>query len=102
MFGLTREYKERAMWLAVTFAAIALTGTEFMIWFLFALFREHGVLNHPRKSGSVKLSENEVHAKTFATGLIRVDVHTVTGGDCQRAVHSRQIGHFSKSRLWLN
>jgi hypothetical protein len=89
------------MWLAVTFAAIALTGTEFMIWFLFALFREHGVLNHPRKSGSVKLSENEVHAKTFATGLIRVDVHAVTGAG-QRAVHSRQIGRFTKSRLWLN
>ena len=30
-----------AMWVAVTFAAVALTGTVFMIWFLFALLREN-------------------------------------------------------------
>jgi hypothetical protein len=29
-----------AMWVAVTFVAIALTGTVFLLWFLFALLRE--------------------------------------------------------------
>jgi hypothetical protein len=28
------------MWVAATFAAIALTGTAFMVWFLFGLLRE--------------------------------------------------------------
>ena len=29
-----------SMWVAVTFAAIAVTGTAFMVWFLLALLRE--------------------------------------------------------------
>jgi hypothetical protein len=117
------------MWVAIFFAAIALAGTSFMLWFLIALLRDsapstccwivpvrcdlkresdHGLGGYmgddDYRSESepsdyyVELSENEVHAKQCASGLIALDVRSVTGRVGWRSIQFRHASVFHRHR----
>jgi hypothetical protein len=110
MFASGREELEwKQMGVAVTFAAIALTGASFMVWFLVALLldstpsiswivpirceperencetliRSYVDDDHSAERGrgdsQVEVLENDDHAEEYASGLVTIDARSVSG-----------------------
>jgi hypothetical protein len=119
------------MWVAILVAAIALSGTSFMVWFLIALLRDsapstccwivpvrcdlkresdHGLGGYVGDDGYssesepsdcyVDLLENPVHAKHGASGLIALDVRSVTGRVGWRSIQPSRADYHQR-RLWF-
>ena len=102
------------MWVALTLVAVALIGTEFMIWFLWALLREYRertrcrvlLIRHRLKSvqrqsrgggrrrrgNHVDVLENGVHAKESDSGLFSFNVSdTIVSGMGERPIRRKSI-----------
>jgi hypothetical protein len=94
------------MWAAAMFAAIALAGVVFMVWFLLGLIRDRapsntywlvplllnpgeerlrkgnfgGETERKRREDYVELSENEGYARERASSTIALDIRPASGG----------------------
>jgi hypothetical protein len=117
------------MGVAVTFAAIALTGAVFMFWFLVALLldstpsicwiipircepenencetliRSYVDEDHSaerrRGDSQVEVLENDDHAEEYAPGLIAIGVRPVSNGLGWQSIRSRGRNAFHQHRL---
>jgi hypothetical protein len=105
------------MWVAVTFAAIALTGAGFMVLFLVALLLDNAPSNcwivpircepetenyetlirsyvdddhaalRERGFSHPEILENDDHAEDYAPGLIAISVRRISGRASWRSIH---------------